>query len=93
MSETFEIYRRGVLLEVEPIDVDDDGTIYSWEIVSFDVCEAGEWEEWEIPSDLKAIRQFFHNDYIILRELAEMMYEESKAEHESHLEDLSREPF
>ena len=90
MSQTFEIYRRGLLLEVEPIDVDDDGNIYDWEIVSFEVDDAEEWAEWEIPSDLFSIRKFFHNDHIITHDLAEMMYEESKAEHESHLEDLSR---
>jgi hypothetical protein len=56
---SFEIETHGLLLEVEVTDIDTDGSVCGWEIVSFEVDDAEEWAEWEIPSTLPAIRLHF----------------------------------
>jgi hypothetical protein len=85
---SIEIEAHGLLLEVEATDTDNDGNVYKWEILSFEVDDAEEWAEWEIPSTLFAIRQHFHGaDWS--EEIAEKISAQAEADQEHYLENLA----
>ena len=80
-----EIETRGLLLEVEVTDIDTDGNVCAWEIVSFEVEHAEEWAEWETPSTLSAIRLRFRGANWS-EEIEERLREQGEADRLFYLE-------
>ena len=80
-----EIETHGLLLEIEVTDIDTDGNVCAWEIVSFEVYDAEEWAEWETPSTLSAIRLRFRGaDWF--EEIEEKLSDQEEADRMFYLE-------